>query len=150
MSLKTLYLTSVITVPNEAGQARIDKALNREKGDDSGGLPLSWYQDQGLRPPKDIDRSEEAIDEDGMIFLQPDELEYEFSDLVLPLKQFDCCEEHEELGSYLFTRGGKRFHIEESPEQIFQYIHVISRNWWEKLVDNIKLEINKLKWNKKN
>lgn len=146
--MKLLYLTSVVTFANEKGQDRIDKALKKEREDDDepGYLTKKWYTSQNLRPPPDLEDEENVgeIDEDGMFYLESDELDYDFLDLVVSLEEFSSCEENGLIGSQLYTKSGEVFHIEETPEQLFQYITVITRPWHEKITDwvKIKLKIN--------
>lgn len=146
--MKLLYLTSLTAVPTEEGQKRIDKALKKEK--DGVGEPTylskQWYQEQGLKPPKDLEDDTDEISEEGFMHLPLEEIEYEDSDLVFALEEFVACQENELIGSHLYTKGGEIFHIMETPEQLFSYIAVITRKWDEKVIDWIKL---KIKWKKK-
>jgi len=146
--MKLLYLTALNAVPTEEGQKRIEKAVKKNKNVDEDNAvqgSAQWYRNLGVAVPKDLEDEEaDEIDEDGMMQLPLEEIDYEFSDLLIPLKEFSACEEHPLIGSHLFTKAGEIFHIEETPEQLFQYITVISRPRYQKLIDwiKIKLKIN--------
>lgn len=146
--MKLLYLTTVVPFANEKGQARIDKALKKSKEDDDepGYLSKKWYTSQNLRPPPDLEDDEDTdeITEDGYMFLDGSELDYEFFDILIPLDEFAGCEENSLIGSQLYTKSGEVFHIEETPEQLLYYIKFLNRNWAEKTIDRIQIEINKL------
>ncbi len=136
MSKKLLYLSLVSLVPSEKGEAKIKFALEAEQSEE--GYDAEFYDNLGIRPPKDIrDKDAPKIDENGNIHLEPDELEYEFSDCIILLSEFSSAVEHEELGSVIYTKSGNVFHVEESPEEIFGYILIISRTRWEKFRDYV-------------
>lgn len=145
--MKLLYLTTVVPFANEKGQERIDKALKKSKEDDDepGYLSKKWYTSQNLRPPPDLeDEGDDEITDDGYMFLDESELDYEFLDILIPLNQFAGCEENSLIGSQLYTKSGEVFHIEETPEQLLYYINFLNRNWAEKIKDRVQIEINKL------
>lgn len=147
--MKLLFLTAITTIPTEEGQKRIEKAVKKNRNSDGGedfAKPgtSAWFRQMNITPPSDLEEEDDEIDEQGFMQLPLEEIDYEFSDLVIPLKQISACEENPLIGSQLFTKSGEVFHIEETPEQLFQYITVITRPWYQKLLDwiKIKLKIN--------
>ena len=137
--MKLLYLNSVITIPNSEGEKKIVKALeNKEKTDDNG-KNLEWYKDMGLRPPKDMEEEDvPEISEDGFMKLKPSEFEYDFVDCVLRLDDFSSCIDNQEIGSIIYTRHADEIWVEESSEEIYGYITILTRPWYIVAVDNLK------------
>lgn len=135
--MKLLYLNSVITVANEKGEQKVKKALDGNVKKDEDSLPKSWYTEQNLKPPIDAQDDELEIDENGMVFLQEDEFDYDFVDCILRLDDFSSCVDNEKLGSIIYTRDGDEMWVEETVEQIYAYITVLTRHWTTVLSDNI-------------
>lgn len=149
--MKLLYLNSLILIPSDKGKQRIEKALGRNKSGvktDEHGNTREFYEELGVKIPEgffeeDNDDFEDDIDEDGNMFLKPDEMEYDYSDLVLSLDSFSSVVDDEELGSILTTKNGKEFHIEETAEQVYAYILVINRSWFTKIKNYIQLKLTR-------
>lgn len=146
---KILVLTKVETRPNEVGQKRIDDAVEKEKNGDNGdsgeqGFSRQWYIDQNLRPPAGIP-NESEISEDGLIFLQPDELEEVSFGMLLDLASFDTCEDDDMDGSLITLKNRRTFSVLEDTEQVYAQIYVLNETWWERLQDRIQIFINKFK-----
>lgn len=135
--MKLLYLNSVITITNEKGEQKVKKALSANVKKDDNSLPKSWYTEQNLKPPIDVEDDESEIDENGMIFLVEDEFDYDFVDCILRLDDFSFCVDNEKLGSVIYTKVGDEMWVEETCEEIFSYIAVLTRPWTTILADNI-------------
>lgn len=137
--MKLLYLNSVITIPNSEGEKKIAKALgNKEKTDDNG-KNLEWYKDMGLRPPKDMEEDDvPKISEDGFMKLKPSEFEYDFVDYILKLDDFSSCMDDQEIGSVITTDKGETIWIEETAEEVYGYITILTRPWHIVAIDNLK------------
>jgi hypothetical protein len=133
--MKLLYLNSVVQIPNEKGEQKIKKALNGVPKDENG-MSAKWYEDMGIKPPKNLEESPE-IDENGMIFLQEEEFDYDFVDCILRLDDFSSCVDNEKIGSILYTRDGDEMWIEQTSEEIYAYITVLTRHWSTIIADNI-------------
>lgn len=134
--MKLLFLSSIITVPNDKGEKRIKKVLSKsEEGDFT--LSKEWYTEQGLKPPLD---AEEEINEDGTLLLKEDEFKYDFVDCIVRLEDFSSCIDNEKMGSVLYLRDGSELWVNESSEEIFGYITIITRPWYIILIDNIRLK----------
>ena len=58
--MKILYLNSIITVPNEKGSKKINRATTSGVKDNEG-FPKSWYIEQNLRPPEGVEDDEELL-----------------------------------------------------------------------------------------
>lgn len=148
--MKLLYLTALNAVPTEEGQKRIEKAVKKSKNSDNDEYKhgsKAWYESLGVAVPKDLEEDDEVdeITEDGYMNLPLEEIEYEYSDLLLNLDDFSSCEDNPVFGSHLYTKTGEIFHVEETCEQLFQYITVITRPWHEKISDWIKIKLSKNK-----
>ena len=129
--MKLLFLNRVITVPNEAGQKRIELALENDE-------PRLNYDALGIMPPKDLD-----ISEDGYLDLVEGEFDYEYKDCVVRLSDFSHCLDNEVFGATLYLKGGEELWIEETSEQIFGYITVLTNPWFKNLIIRIKERLNK-------
>lgn len=150
--MKLLYLTLLNPKPTAEGEERIKKAIKKDKrhNDDDEAVRGSagWFRSLGITPPEDLEEDDEdEIDEYGYMNLPINEIEYDFQDLVLNLDEFSGCEENIVIGSQLYTKSGEIFHIEETPEQIFYYIRVISMPWYKKSWEWVKAKIKKFNKN---
>lgn len=123
--MKLLFLNSIITVPNEEGKKRIELALENDE-------PKLNYDALGMKPPK------EDISEDGYMSLMDGEFEYEYKDCTLRLSEFSHCVDCETLGTIVYLKGGEELWVEESAEQIYGYIIVLTNSWFNNLMITIK------------
>ena len=121
--MKLLYLTSVLTLPNEKGKLKIEEATDEE------GTHID-YESLGIRAPK----GKPKIDEDGNIRLLEDEIEYAGVEAILNLEEFSSCVNNDKLGSVVYTRDGGELWVHELAEEIGDYIEYMSLNsfqkWW--------------------
>ena len=148
--MKRLYLTAVITVPSEEGQKRIDEVLEKQNfsmiqdvyGCEQGKSREDWQDILGGKVPKGFDEAEKEfyskspnseIDEDGNMFLKPEELEYEFLDYLVPLKNIIDVTDTQEIGSIIILKNGMSVHVEETVEHINFMIYMLTMSWWDRL-----------------
>ena len=147
--MKLLYLTVLNAVPTEEGQKRIEKAVKKNKSSENDEYKQgskAWYESLGVAVPKDLEEEDSEVDEiseDGYMNLPLDEIDYEFSDLIVALEDFSTCEDNPIIGSHLYTKSGEIFHIEETCEQLFGYIAVITRPWHQRIIDWIKIKLSR-------
>jgi hypothetical protein len=113
--MKKIFLTVVHQVVNEKGEALIEKAMNTDNREQ--GLPRSWYTEQNLRPPKDLEEGVE-LDEDGAVILDEEHLEYDSLKCTVIAKNIDSYTEAAEIGSVVYTRTGLSYHVYETIEEI--------------------------------
>lgn len=147
--MKRLYLTAVVTVPSEEGQKRIDEALEKRNlgiqnifKDEKGRSRADWETILGDDKVPDWFEQEEKdyyknnpsseINENDEIFLENHELEYDFVDYLLPLKNFFDMRDAPEIGSYIKTVDGEIVHVEQTVEEINLYLTMLELSWWEK------------------
>jgi hypothetical protein len=123
--MKLLFLNSIITVPNEKGKKRIELALENDE-------PKLDYDALGMKPPK------EDISEDGYMNLMDGEFEYDYKDCTLRLSEFSHCVDCETLGTTVYLKSGEELWVEESAEQIYGYILVLTNSWFKNLIISIK------------
>ena len=152
--MKRLYLTAAITVPSEEGQKRIDEAIQKENVSsfvqevfrDEHGHTREFYEDVAGKVPKGFAEAEKEfynntqqseIDEDGLMFLKPEELEYQFVDYLVPLKKIVDITDTLEFGSIVILENGTSVHVEESAEEINYIIYLLTRSSWDKFKDSI-------------
>ena len=148
--MKLLYLNAVIIAANEKGEEKVKRALGGNvKKDEGNHPPKKWFLDQNLRPPADAEDDIEP-DEDGMVVLEEDEFDYDFVDYVLPLNNFISCKDNEKIGCVIITTDGDEW-VEETAEEIYAYITLLTRPWYTVLGDNIIYYLNffRRKTNKK-
>ena len=147
--MKRLYLTAVVTVPSEEGQKRIDEALEKqnlsmiqEVFKDEHGHTREFYEDISGKLPNGFVEAEKEfyskspnseIDEDGNMYLKPEELEYEFLDYLVPLKNIIDVTDTQEIGSIIILKNGMSVHVEETVEHINFMIYMLTMSWWDRL-----------------
>ena len=146
--MKRLYLTAVVTVPSEEGQKRIDEALEKETLGvqnifrDDYGRSRGDYEEMNMRIPSYFDEEEaefysknpsSEIDENGFMNLAPEELEYEFLDYLVPLKNIIDVTDTQEIGSIIILKNGMSVHVEETVEHINFMIYMLTMSWWDRL-----------------
>jgi hypothetical protein len=150
---KLLYITAVSTVPSHKGEEKIKKAveqISKRNGnpdavyrDESGRSREDWEDIMGGKVPNGFSEAEKEfygdtqVTEDGNIFLQPEELEYEFIDLVLPKASIDFIIDHEEIGSLIYTKAGNVVHVEENCEELFYYIGLLEMSWFDRIKNSV-------------
>lgn len=138
--MKSLILTTVNKVPNEKGKEKIDRVNNPPELEEDY-KSLEWYEDMGLKPPKEILLSEDDVDEDGFINLMEDEVEDVLSVLLLPFDNFGCAEQGEELTT-VYTKSGEVFTVVEGIEEIYGTILYQNMSWWQKMKYKLKRKKN--------
>ena len=149
--MKRLYLTAVVTVPSEEGQKRIDEALEKQNlpssqsvfRDEKGRSRADWETILGDEKVPDWFAQEEdefyknspssEIDENGFMNLAPEELEYEFLDYLVPLKNIIDVTDTQEIGSIIILKNGMSVHVEETVEHINFMIYMLTMSWWDRL-----------------
>ena len=119
--MKLMYLTSVLTLPNEKGEQKIKEATE----DNDGHID---YESLGIRAPK----GKPTIDENGHISLLEDEIEYAGVSAVLNIDEFSSCVDNEKLGSVIYTKDGGELWVHENVEEITDYLEYLSLNIFEK------------------
>lgn len=155
MNSKLLYITIVSTVPSHKGEEKIKKAVEQinNRGftdnvvyrDKNGKSREDWEDILNGKVPDGFEKAEKKfyeennveVDDNGNIFLEPEELEYEFSDLVMPKDSIDFIVDHEEIGSLIYTKAGNVVHAEETCEELFYYIGLLEMSWWERFKTSV-------------
>jgi hypothetical protein len=138
--MKVLLLTTVNKVPNEKGKEKINRVNNPPELEEDY-KPLEWYEDMGLKPPKEILLSDDDVDEEGFINLKEDEVEDALSVLLLPFDNFGCAEQGEELTT-VYTKSGEVFTVVEGIEEIYGTILYQNMPWWQKMKYKLKRKKN--------
>ena len=148
--MKRLYLTAVVTVPPEEGQKRIDEALEKRNlgiqnifKDEKGRSRADWETILGDDKVPDWFEQEEKefyknnpsseINENDEMFLENHELEYEFLDYLVPLKNIIDVTDTQEIGSIIILKNGMSVHVEETVEHINFMIYMLTMSWWDRL-----------------
>ena len=148
--MKLLYLNAVIIAANKKGEEKVKRALGGTvKKDEENHPSKQWFLEQNLRPPADAEDDIEP-DEDGMVVLEEDEFDYDFVDYVLKLDKFISCKDNAKIGCIVRTTDGDEW-VEETAEEIYAYITLLTRPWYTVLGDNIIYYLNffRRKTNKK-
>lgn len=121
--MKLMYLTSVLTLPNEKGEQKIKEATEEDGGHID-------YESLGIRAPK----GKPIIDENGHISLLEDEIEYTGVSAVLNIDEFSSCVDNEKLGSVIYTKDGGELWVHETVEEVTDYLEYLSLSefskWW--------------------
>jgi hypothetical protein len=114
--MKVLYLTCAVPVPTEQAQKKIDEVV---KGGgvyrDARGNTKEYYEDLNVKLPNDFYDNQKQnnleIDEDGMIELKEDDLDYESLSVSIPLRSYSCHVENSNFGSRVYTKDGLYFEV---------------------------------------
>ena len=146
--MKILYLNNVITVPNEKGSKKIEKAITPNKQKNSGGFPKSWYTEQNLRPPEDAEDDEDLLNEDGTILLMEDEVDYDAKPCIINLQDLSTAIDNENIGSVIYLKDGSEIWVVESSYEIGEYIEHLHKNLLQKLIEQIKIKYYQFKYRK--
>lgn len=133
-----IFLTEVVTVLSEKGEKRLNKVNAKTKSDDDeGGMPLEWYLENNLKPPKHLKEQEDEYDSDGYIELKEGEFAYEFVEIIVDLQRIYKVTNVDDFGSILELDNGEAVRIEENVEDVFFIISYAQRGWFEKLKESV-------------
>lgn len=147
MRIKTILLNTIVTIPSEEGQKKIDDALERESSSiqkvfrDDYGRSREDYEEMNLRLPRYFDEEEKEfyknntgseIDEDGNILLQESELEELTVPTFIPLDNIDSFVATLEGTTRIYTKNGIAYDVVEDVFEIDSYIELLSMNWFDK------------------
>lgn len=144
--MKLLYLTKVGMRPNEVGREKIEQALEKERsGGKTDGMPLSFYIENNLRPPDDVEDDSE-IDSDGNINLTNEEMEEFYTEAILNLEDFSMVVDEEDEGSTVYTKSGTFINVAQDSDDVYDQIEYLNRNFAEKIRDYIQREIRLYKY----
>lgn len=139
--MKILYLTGISTVPSEAGEEKIARANGQTK--EQGGMSKSWYLENNLRPPDDVE-DEIETDELGRVILKESDLEEVNVDIAIPLHLFAGCEDLVDGTTLVYTTYGYQFTVEETVDEITSYVNYLSMSWWDNFKVNTRIFFNNL------
>jgi hypothetical protein len=144
---KYLYLTEVVTSPNEAGEAKIKRIENGIKPTDVNGHTIDLYIENDLRPPKELleESEEEGISDDGMIELVEDEFDYQYNNCLINLDDFMMASDDGEMGATIWLKNKLTIRVDETVELINAQIWFLNRSLWDKLKEKIQLLKEKIK-----
>jgi len=147
--IKLLYLTKVGIRPNEIGEKRIQNALEKEKSaGKTDGMPLSFYIENNLRPPDDVEDDQSEIDEDGNITLQDHEMESFYTEAILNLEDFSMVVDDEMEGATVYTKSGAFINVEQDSDDVHAQIEYLNRGWAERVKDWIQQQIRIYRYRK--
>jgi len=147
MKLKTILLNTIVTIPSEEGQKKIDDALERESSGiqkvfrDDYGRSREDYDEMNLRLPRYFDEEEKEfyknnagseIDEDGNILLQESELEELTVPTFIPLDNIDSFVATLEGTTRIYTKNGIAYDVVEDVFEIDSYIDLLNMSWFDK------------------
>lgn len=122
--MKLIYLTALVTAPNEAGEEKIERTRQLEKEVDR-----VDYHSMGIRPPK----GEVDVDEYGNVLLDEEDFEEIGVPVTIPLKNISSYVATLEGGTLVYTTNGIAYNVEEEVWMIDSYIDMVTMNWFEKL-----------------
>lgn len=133
--MKKMYLSCVMQVVNEEGEALIDRAT---KPKEKNGLTREWFEEQNLKVPEDLEDDEIERDEDGRIILDDKHLSYDSLAIAIPIKNIESYVEHSDMGTLINMKSGMLYHVYEEFEEVDEYHDFLNRNFWEVTRDSIK------------
>ena len=147
MKIKTILLNTIVTIPSEECQKKIDDALERESSGiqkvfrDDYGRSREDYEEMNLRLPRYFDEEEKEfyknnagseIDEDGNILLQESELEELTVPTFIPLDNIDSFVATLEGTTRIYTKNGIAYDVVEDVFEIDSYIDLLNMSWFDK------------------
>jgi hypothetical protein len=129
--MKFIYLNAIVSVPNEVGEEKIEKAYTKKPIQDSSTPPRSWFLEQNLIPPDDAEEIE--TDEDGRVVLEEDDVDYITVPLTMPIDNLGSWVSSTDGGTHLYTKSNMMYTVAEEVWEIDTYLEYINMSWWEKL-----------------
>lgn len=147
--MKLLHLSVVTQVVNEKGEELLEKASSK-KPKEVGGLNREWFEEQGLKPPKEFEDDEIERDEDGAVILDEDvHLNYESTQATLPLKNIDSWVESSEIGTIVYMKSGVFYNVYETVDEIDDYVNFLNLGKLESVWIDIKIFFRRIKYKMK-
>lgn len=119
--MKCLYLNAIVTIPNENGEEKIEKANNKE----SNGIN---YASLGISPPK----GEVEYDEEGRVILDDEDVEEVTVPLIIVLDNLGSYVGNVDGGSTVYTKNNLMFSVIEEVFEIDTYLEIIEMSWFKK------------------
>ncbi len=147
MRLKTILLNTLITIPSEEGQKRIDEALEKDISGvrdvfrDDHGRSREDYEEMNIKIPKYFDDDEKEfyknnpsseIDNNGNILLQESEIEELTVPVFIPIDNIDSFVATLEGTTRIYTKNGIAYDVVEDVFEIDSYIDLLNMSWIEK------------------
>ena len=130
--MKLLYLNCIISIPNEVGEEKIQKATNKDtKIRDDKTPPKQWFLEQNLRPPDDAE-DEVETDEQGNIYLEEHEMETIPVPVTIPLDNLGSWVSNVDGGSRVYTKSNLAYDVLEEVWEIDAVVEYTSMSWIEK------------------
>ena len=149
-----VFFTEVITILSEKGEEKVKKATSNSEFTDENDLPLAWYKENNLKPPKDLIDNEPVVSEDGFMKLEEGEFTYDFQNRFLDMTDFSSAVEAEEFGTLIQFKDGREYFVEEDIFEVYGRIKVAQMTPFEVFKESViyffgeiknKLTRNKLK-----
>ena len=136
--MKLLYLNCIISIPNEVGEEKIQKATNKNtKIRDDKTPPKQWFLEQNLRPPDDAE-DEVETDEQGNIYLEENEMETIPVPVTIPLDNLGSWVSNVDGGSRVYTKSNLAYDVLEEVWEIDAVVEYTSMSWIEKKYLDLK------------
>ena len=130
--MKLIYLNCIISIPNEVGEEKIQKATNKDtKIRDDKTPPKQWFLEQNLRPPDDAE-DEVETDEQGNIYLEEHEMETIPVPVTIPLDNLGSWVSNVDGGSRVYTKSNLAYDVLEEVWEIDAVVEYTSMSWIEK------------------
>jgi hypothetical protein len=121
--MKLVFLTAIITTPNEAGEEKIEKAKKVRNEE-----PRINYESLGIKPPK----GEIELNEDGEVILEDEDFEEVGVPVSIPLDSISSYVALLKGGSLVYIKNNVSYTVEEEVWMIDSYIEAVSMSWIEK------------------
>lgn len=143
--MKLLYLNCIISIPNEVGEEKIQKATNKDtKIRDDKTPPKQWFLEQNLRPPDDAE-DEVETDEQGNIYLEEHEMETIPVPVTIPLDNLGSWVSNVDGGSRVYTKSNLAYDVLEDVWEIDTVVEYTSMSWINKQIISFKSFLRKIK-----
>lgn len=143
--MKFIYLTGLRKELNEVAQKRLDdwEGESYEEAVDSDGRSREYFENLGIKVPKEITDKEKNLDDD-ITFTDEDYDEFEV-DVVINIEDFSMSIDTTEDTATIYLKNGMFVNTLENSSEINGQIWWITRTPWEKIQNYWKELINKFK-----
>lgn len=132
--MKLIYLNAVISVPNQDGEEKIQKASNKKGYDPRNDKtpPKSWFIEQNLTPPDDAEDDEVETDKEGNVFLEEHEMEAIPVPVTIPIENLGSWVASLDGGSRVYTKSNLAYDVIEEVWEIDTMVEYLLMSWFEK------------------
>lgn len=144
MKGKYIYVEVVSRVLNDKGRKKLkeyQEVDEYEEPVDSEGRSRSWFEDMGIRPPKDLTDKEKLLQQD--LEFDEDDYDDELEETFLTVKSIEFATNNYDGGCTIFTKGGNFLKVADDIDDVLAQIHYVNMSVWDTIKEWIKNKFRK-------